>query len=46
MYYKIGGSGFQLIECKNDQQDVNEFVILFDGCYVYYSEDMYLGGYF
>ncbi|MEJ6582408.1 MAG: amidohydrolase family protein [Crocinitomicaceae bacterium] len=46
MYHKIGGSGMQLTERKNDQQDVNEPCISADGKYLYYSEDMYPGGYF
>lgn len=46
MYHKTGGSGFQLTERKNDQQDVNEPSVSPDGRYVYFSEDMYPGGYF
>lgn len=46
MYHKTGGSGIQLTERKNDQQDVNEPCISADGKYLYYSEDMYPGGYF
>jgi imidazolonepropionase-like amidohydrolase/Tol biopolymer transport system component len=46
MYHKTGGSGIQLTERKNDQQDVNEPSVSPDGQYVYYSEDMYPGGYF
>jgi imidazolonepropionase-like amidohydrolase/Tol biopolymer transport system component len=46
MYHKTGGSGFQLTERKNDQQDVNEPTVSPDGRYVYFSEDMYPGGYF
>ncbi|MEM6397262.1 MAG: amidohydrolase family protein [Bacteroidota bacterium] len=46
MYHIIGGSGIQLTERKNDQQDVNEPSVSTDGRYVYYSEDMYPGGYF
>ncbi len=46
MYHKTGGSGFQLTERKNDQQDVNEPAVSPDGRYVYFSEDMYPGGYF
>lgn len=46
MYHLSGGSGIQLTERKNDQQDVNEPVVSPDGRYVYYSEDMYPGGYF
>ena len=45
-YHITGGSGIQLTERKNDQQDVNEPVVSPDGRYVYFSEDMYPGGYF
>jgi imidazolonepropionase-like amidohydrolase/Tol biopolymer transport system component len=46
MYHISGGSGFQLTEKKNEQQDVNEPSVSPDGRYVYYSEDMYPGGFF
>lgn len=46
MYHKSGGSGIQLTKRKNDQQDVNEPSVSADGQYLYYSEDMYPGGYF
>jgi imidazolonepropionase-like amidohydrolase/Tol biopolymer transport system component len=46
LYHITGGSGIQLTKRKNDQQDVNEPVVSPDGRYVYYSEDMYPGGYF
>ncbi|MEZ5016674.1 MAG: amidohydrolase family protein [Flavipsychrobacter sp.] len=46
MYHINGGSGLQLTVKKNDQQDVNEPCASADGRYVYYSEDMYPGGYF
>jgi len=46
MYHITGGSGIQITERKNDQQDVNEPCISNDGKYLYYSEDMYPGGYF
>lgn len=46
MYHKSGGSGVQLTKRKNDQQDVNEPCLTKDGKYLYYSEDMYPGGYF
>jgi len=46
MYHKTGGAGLQLTKRKNDQQDVNEPCISKDGKYLYYSEDMYPGGYF
>jgi len=45
-YHISGGSGVQLTKRKNDQQDVNEPVVSPDGNYLYYSEDMYPGGYF
>lgn len=45
-YHITGGSGFQLTEKKNDQQDVNEPSVSPDGRYVYYSEDVYPGGFF
>ncbi|RKE92143.1 amidohydrolase family protein [Ichthyenterobacterium magnum] len=46
MYHKSGGSGVQLTKKKNDQQDVNEPSLSSDGKYLYYSEDMYPGGFF
>jgi imidazolonepropionase-like amidohydrolase/Tol biopolymer transport system component len=46
MYHISGGNGLQLTARKNDQQDVNEPVISPDGRYVYFSEDMYPGGFF
>ncbi|GLR20132.1 bifunctional TolB-family protein/amidohydrolase [Portibacter lacus] len=46
MYHKTGGSGIQLTKKKNDQQDVNEPSTSKDGKYLYFSEDMYPGGYF
>ena len=45
-YHITGGSGMQLSKRKNDQQDVNEPVISPDGKYLYYSEDVYPGGFF
>ncbi|WP_299211737.1 amidohydrolase family protein [uncultured Aquimarina sp.] len=45
-YHITGGSGIQLTKRKNDQQDVNEPNISPDGKYMYYSEDMYSGGFF
>ena len=45
-YHITGGSGIQLTERKNDQQDVNEPSISPDGKYMYYSEDVYPGGNF
>lgn len=46
MYHITGGVGLQLTERKNDQQDVNEPSASPDGKYLYFSEDMYPGGYF
>lgn len=46
MYHISGGDGIQLTARKNDQQDVNEPSCSADGKYVYFSEDMYPGGYF
>ncbi|MCG2614696.1 amidohydrolase family protein [Terrimonas sp. NA20] len=46
MYHTTGGSGLQLTQRKNDQQDVNEPAFSPDGRYVYYCEDMYPGGQF
>ncbi len=41
MYHLSGGSGLQLTERKNDQQDqANEIALSPDGRYVYFSEDM------
>lgn len=46
VYHTSGGEGVQLTKRKNDQQDVNEPSVSPDGRYVYFSEDMYGGGYF
>ncbi|MBL7858874.1 MAG: PD40 domain-containing protein [Cyclobacteriaceae bacterium] len=46
MYHVTGGSGIQLTKRKNDQQDVNEPSLSPDGKYLYYSEDVYPGGFF
>ncbi len=46
MYHTSGGNGLQLTTRKNDQQDVNEPCFSPDGKYLYYSEDMYAGGFF
>ena len=45
-YHISGGTGLQLTKRKNDQQDVNEPTISPDGKYLYYSEDVYPGGFF
>ncbi len=46
MYHISGGKGMQLTKRKNDQQDLNEPSVSPDGQYIYYSEDVYPGGYF
>ena len=46
MYHLSGKSGIQITKRKNDQQDVNEPCISKDGRYMYYSEDVYPGGFF
>ncbi|MDN5201571.1 amidohydrolase family protein [Fulvivirgaceae bacterium BMA10] len=46
LYHINGGSGIQLTKRKNDQQDVNEPNVSSDGRYVYFSEDVYPGGFF
>ncbi len=46
MYHISGGSGIQLTQKKNDQQDLGEPFVSTDNRYVYYSEDVYPGGYF
>ncbi|MHB1277349.1 MAG: amidohydrolase family protein [Bacteroidia bacterium] len=46
MYHISGGDGVQLTKRKNDQQDVNEPCFDPEGRYVYFSEDVYPGGYF
>lgn len=46
MYHISGGDGVQLTKRKNDQQDVNEPSVGKDGRYVYFSEDLYPGGFF
>ncbi len=46
IYHIAGGAGLQLTPRKNDQQDLNEPSASADGKYIYYSEDMYPGGFF
>jgi imidazolonepropionase-like amidohydrolase/Tol biopolymer transport system component len=46
MYHISGGEGIQITKRKNDQQDVNEPSVSRDGRYIYYSEDVYPGGFF
>src|SRR6056297_441135 len=44
MYHITGGSGIQLVERMNDQQDLGQPDVSPDGRYVYYSQDVYPGG--
>lgn len=46
MYHISGGEGIQLTVKKNAQQDAGEPCSSPDGRYIYYSEDMYPGGFF
>jgi imidazolonepropionase-like amidohydrolase/Tol biopolymer transport system component len=46
MYHINGKGGLQITKRKNDQQDVNEPCISPDGEWLYYSEDVYPGGFF
>ncbi len=46
MYHISGGAGIEITKRKNDQQDVNEPCVSSDGRYIYFSEDIYPGGYF
>ena len=46
IYHLEGKEGIQLTKRKNDQQDVNEPSLSPDGKYLYYSEDVYPGGFF
>lgn len=46
MYHLKGKGGLQITKRKNDQQDVNEPCISPDGKWLYYSEDVYPGGFF
>lgn len=46
MFHTNGGEGIQLTVKKNAQQDAGEPCASADGKYVYYSEDMYPGGFF
>ncbi len=46
MFHKSGGTGIQLTKKKNDQQDLNEPCLSSDGKFLYYSEDVYPGGFF
>jgi Tol biopolymer transport system component/imidazolonepropionase-like amidohydrolase len=46
MYHIAGGTGVQITAKKNDQQDLNEPSISSDGNFIYFSEEIYPGGYF
>src|SRR5690625_7775071 len=46
MYHITGGSGIQLVERMNDQQDLGQPFLSPDGRYIYYSQDVYPGGMF
>ncbi len=46
MYHRSGGSGIQLVEKPNEQQDLGQPYLSPDGRYVYYSQSVYPGGYF
>ncbi|GAA5520391.1 amidohydrolase family protein [Aliifodinibius salicampi] len=46
MYHHSGGSGIQLVEKANEQQDIGQPFLSPDGRYVYYSQSVYPGGYF
>ncbi|MCH8548916.1 MAG: amidohydrolase family protein, partial [Balneolaceae bacterium] len=46
MYHITGGSGIQFTERPNDQQDKGQPFVSPDGRYVYYSQDVYPGGFF
>lgn len=41
-----GGTGMQLVKKPNEQQDLGQPVASADGRYVYYSRDVYPGGFF
>ncbi|OZC02969.1 amidohydrolase family protein [Rubricoccus marinus] len=46
MYHRTGGSGLQLTERPNDQQDAGEPAVSPDGRYVYFSQDVTPGPFF
>ena len=46
MYHHSGGQGVQLTTRKNDQQDLGEPWVGPGNRYIYFSEDVYPGGYF
>lgn len=46
MFHISGGTGVQLVEKPNEQQDLGQPFMSHDGKYVYYSQDVYPGGMF
>lgn len=46
MYHRSGGAGIRLVEKPNEQQDLGQPFVSPDGDYVYYSQDVYPGGFF
>jgi imidazolonepropionase-like amidohydrolase/Tol biopolymer transport system component len=46
MFHITGGSGIQLVERPNAQQDLGQPFFSPDGRYIYYSQDVYPGGVF
>ncbi len=46
LYHISGGSGIQLVEKPNEQQDLGQPFVSPDGRYIYYSQDVYPGGFF
>lgn len=45
-YHNTGGSGIQLVERMNDQQDLGQPFLSPEGEYIFYSQDVYPGGMF
>jgi len=46
MYHVTGGTGVKLVGRANDQQDLGQPFVSRDGRHVYYSQDVYPGGFF
>ena len=46
LYHISGGTGIQLVEKPNEQQDLGQPFVSPDGRYIYYSQDVYPGGFF
>jgi len=46
LYHISGGSGIRLVEKPNEQQDLGQPFVSPDGRYIYYSQDVYPGGFF